>query len=47
MRDGDSWTKIDYKAKAETWMKPLVKGSETGLVCIPGQWYLEDMTPMM
>lgn len=47
MRDADLWTKIDYKAKAETWMKPLVKGSETGLVCIPGNWYLEDMTPMM
>ncbi|KJA23625.1 hypothetical protein HYPSUDRAFT_39813 [Hypholoma sublateritium FD-334 SS-4] len=47
MRDADSWTKINYKAKAETWMKPLVRGNETGLVCIPGNWYLEDMTPMM
>jgi hypothetical protein len=35
LRSGDSWTKIDYSQKAETWMKPLVKGKETGLVEIP------------
>jgi hypothetical protein len=47
MRDADSWEKINYDAKAATWMKPLIKGNETGLVCIPANWYLEDMTPMM
>ncbi|KAF8909270.1 glycoside hydrolase/deacetylase [Gymnopilus junonius] len=47
MRDADSWTKIDYSAKAETWMKPLRKGNETGLVCIPANWYLDDLPPMM
>lgn len=40
MRDADSWTKIDYKAEATTWMKPLRKGNETGLVCIPANWYV-------
>jgi len=47
LRDQDTWTKIDYKAKAHTWMKPLQRGKETGLVEIPASWYLEDMTPMM
>jgi len=47
MRDTDTWTKIDYKAKATTWMKPLKKGKETGLVCIPANWYLDDLPPMM
>jgi peptidoglycan/xylan/chitin deacetylase (PgdA/CDA1 family) len=47
LRTGDSWTKIDYKQKAETWMKPLVKGQETGLVEIPANWYLDDLPPMM
>ncbi|TFK82106.1 glycoside hydrolase/deacetylase [Polyporus arcularius HHB13444] len=47
LRDADLWTKIDYKAKAETWMKPLVRGKETGLVEIPANWYLDDLPPMM
>jgi peptidoglycan/xylan/chitin deacetylase (PgdA/CDA1 family) len=47
MRDADSWSKIDYAAKAETWMQPLRKGNETGLVCIPANWYLDDLPPMM
>lgn len=47
LRTGDSWTNIDYKQKAETWMKPLVKGRETGLVEIPANWYLDDLPPMM
>ncbi|KAG1857346.1 carbohydrate esterase family 4 protein [Suillus subalutaceus] len=47
LRDQDTWTKIDYKAKAHTWMKPLQRGKETGLVEIPASWYQEDMTPMM
>ena len=28
-------------------MKPLVKGQETGLVEIPGNWYIDDLPPMM
>lgn len=47
LRTGDSWTKIDYAKKAEEWMKPLVKGQETGLVEIPGSWYIDDLPPMM
>ncbi|EXA31642.1 hypothetical protein FOQG_11823 [Fusarium oxysporum f. sp. raphani 54005] len=49
LRTNDSWTKIDYKKKAETWMKPLVKGQDTGLVEIPANWYLDELTlpPMM
>ncbi|KAF8555836.1 carbohydrate esterase family 4 protein [Imleria badia] len=47
LRDEDQWTKIDYSAKAETWMKPLAKGNETGLVEIPANWYLDDLPPMM
>ncbi|KNZ74996.1 hypothetical protein J132_05396 [Termitomyces sp. J132] len=47
LRDEDTWTKIDYSAGAKTWMKPLERGKETGLVCIPGNWYLDDLPPMM
>ncbi|EIN11316.1 glycoside hydrolase/deacetylase [Punctularia strigosozonata HHB-11173 SS5] len=47
LRDKDTWTKIDYSAKAETWMKPLQRGNETGLVEIPANWYLDDLPPMM
>ncbi|EGN97032.1 carbohydrate esterase family 4 protein [Serpula lacrymans var. lacrymans S7.3] len=47
LRDQDTWTKIDYSAKAHTWMKPLQKGNETGLVEIPANWYLDDLPPMM
>ncbi|RMZ31209.1 hypothetical protein D0859_04690 [Hortaea werneckii] len=45
LRTGDKWTKIDYAQKAETWMKPLEKGSETGLVEIPANWYLDELFP--
>ncbi|TBU23970.1 hypothetical protein BD311DRAFT_742056 [Dichomitus squalens] len=38
LRMGDDWTKIDYQAKAETWIKPLLRGTETGLVKIPTNW---------
>lgn len=41
LRTGDSWTKIDYTKKAADWMKPLVKGQETGLVEIPANWYID------
>lgn len=51
LRSGDQWTKIDYSKKAEEWMKPLVKGQETGqetgLVEIPASWYIDDLPPMM
>jgi peptidoglycan/xylan/chitin deacetylase (PgdA/CDA1 family) len=47
VRVGDSWTNIDYGQSPETWMKPLVRGSETKLVEIPANWYLDDLPPMM
>ncbi|TBU58655.1 glycoside hydrolase/deacetylase [Dichomitus squalens] len=47
LRMGDDWTKIDYQAKAETWIKPLLRGTETGLVKIPTNWYLDDWPPLM
>ena len=40
LREGDSWTPIDYDGKAETWMKPLQRGDETGLVEIPANWFV-------
>ncbi|PWN99012.1 glycoside hydrolase/deacetylase [Tilletiopsis washingtonensis] len=47
LRDQDYWTKIDYDKAAEEWMKPMIKGKETGLVEIPASWYLDDLPPMM
>ncbi|KAL2107275.1 hypothetical protein VUR80DRAFT_5442 [Thermomyces stellatus] len=47
LRTGDTWTNIDYSKKAEEWMKPLVRGQETGLVEIPASWYLDDLPPML
>ncbi len=47
VRVGDKWTKIDYSKEAKDWMKPLVRGEETGLVEIPANWYLDDLPPMM
>lgn len=47
IRTGDTWVKIDYSKPASHWMKPLVRGSETGLVEIPVNWYLDDLPPMM
>lgn len=41
LRTGDQWTNIDYSKEASHWMKPLVKGQETGLVEIPASWYLD------
>jgi peptidoglycan-N-acetylglucosamine deacetylase len=46
-RVGDAWTKIDYRAEAATWMKPLVRGDEIDLVEIGANWYLDDLPPMM
>lgn len=47
VRVGDSWTKIDYSKHPDAWMKPLVRGRETGLIEIPANWYLDDLPPMM
>ena len=47
LRTGDEWTKIDYTKNAVDWMKPLTKGQDTGLVEIPGSWYIDDLPPMM
>ena len=47
VRVGDSWTKIDYGRDAHEWMKPLERGQETELIDIPGNWYLDDLPPMM
>ncbi|MEU6599601.1 polysaccharide deacetylase family protein [Streptomyces flaveolus] len=47
VRVGDSWTKIDYDAPAESWMKPFRRGRETDLIEIPANWYLDDLPPMM
>ncbi|CAN5492412.1 polysaccharide deacetylase [soil metagenome] len=46
-RMGDSWTKIDYSKPASEWMKPLVRGEEIDLVKIAGNWYVDDLPPMM
>lgn len=46
-RTGDSWTKIDYSKQAHEWMRPLVRGEEIDLVKIGGNWYLDDLPPMM
>ncbi|BFZ64694.1 hypothetical protein YB2330_005846 [Saitoella coloradoensis] len=47
LRVGDSWTPIDYSKPASHWMKPLERGTMTGLVEIPANWYLDDLPPMM
>ena len=46
-RVGEKWTKIDYSKPASHWMKPLKRGKEVNLVEIPGNWYLDDLPPMM
>ncbi|KAK5106684.1 hypothetical protein LTS08_000805 [Lithohypha guttulata] len=47
LRTGDEWTKIDYSQPAKTWMHPLKAGTQTGMVEIPANWYLDDLPPMM
>lgn len=47
LRAGDRWTRIDYGQPAAAWMKPLVRGVQTGLIEIPANWHLDDMTPLM
>jgi peptidoglycan/xylan/chitin deacetylase (PgdA/CDA1 family) len=46
-RVGDSWTKIDYSKPASYWMKPLLRGEEVDLVEFCGNWYVDDLPPMM
>ena len=46
-RVGDSWTNIDYDADAATWMRPLERGKEIDLVEFCGNWYVDDLPPMM
>jgi peptidoglycan/xylan/chitin deacetylase (PgdA/CDA1 family) len=46
-RVGDSWTNIDYSKTAQEWMKPLVRGREVDLVEFCGNWYVDDLPPMM
>ena len=47
LRIGDEWTNINYSKKPPHWMKPLIKGQESGLVEIPASWYIDDLPPMM
>ena len=44
LRTGDKWTPIDYTKHPSHWMKPLEPGPETGLVEIPSNWYLDDVS---
>jgi peptidoglycan/xylan/chitin deacetylase (PgdA/CDA1 family) len=46
-RVGDRWTPIDYSGPAEAWMRPLERGQEVDLVEFCGNWYLDDLPPMM
>lgn len=46
-RVGDSWTKIDFQRAAEDWMRPLEHGQEVDLVEFCGNWYVDDLPPMM
>jgi peptidoglycan/xylan/chitin deacetylase (PgdA/CDA1 family) len=46
-RVGDRWTKPDYSQPAATWMKPLERGREVDIVEFCGNWYLDDLPPMM
>lgn len=46
-RVGDSWIVPDYSEPAETWMQPLTRGDVVDLVEFCGNWYLDDLPPMM
>jgi peptidoglycan-N-acetylglucosamine deacetylase len=46
-RVGDTWTVPDYSQPAETWMRPLARGRAVDLVEFCGNWYLDDLPPMM
>jgi len=46
-RVGDRWTNVDYSVDAAEWMKPLERGPEVDLVEFCGNWYVDDLPPMM
>ena len=46
-RVGERWTKINYSKPASSWMKPLQRGREIDIVELPGNWYMDDLPPMM
>ena len=46
-RVGDSWTNLDYSKPAAEWMKPLKRGTTVNLVELSGNWYTDDLPPMM
>ena len=47
LRQGDSWTKIDYTKRASDWMKPWKAGKEVNIVEFPISWHLDDAPPTM
>lgn len=46
-RVGDQWSNIDYSRTAADWMQPLRRGPEVDLVEFCGNWYVDDLPPMM
>jgi peptidoglycan/xylan/chitin deacetylase (PgdA/CDA1 family) len=46
-RVGDTWVNVDYGAEAAKWMQPLKRGREVDLVEFCGNWYVDDLPPMM
>lgn len=46
-RVGDLWERIDYQQPAASWMSPLERGREVDLVEFCGNWYVDDLPPMM
>jgi peptidoglycan/xylan/chitin deacetylase (PgdA/CDA1 family) len=46
-RVGDRWVNPDYSEPAHTWMRPLERGRVVDLVEFCGNWYLDDLPPMM
>lgn len=46
-RVGDEWVTPDYTQAAGSWMHPLQRGYELDLVEFCGNWYLDDLPPMM
>lgn len=46
-RVGDAWTKVDFAGRAQDCMKPLRHGHEVDLVEFCGNWYVDDLPPMM
>ena len=46
-RVGDRWTNIDFAERAASWMTPMQHGREVDLVEFCGNWYVDDLPPMM